>query len=144
MARRLFLASWGMRSPHRKKLVSFRLHSSLRALILMQHANTSLLELPDSEYRGSERTRDSVRKQLMERFGASSASIYDPKKNVRTLNSWRKLGYRVKRGETALRSVTIIPKKDGDGNVIGTYPKTICLFFQSQVERVGGAGSSNA
>ncbi|MDD2785911.1 MAG: hypothetical protein PHS79_03395 [Patescibacteria group bacterium] len=93
----------------------------------------ALADVPNG-YRGSERTAKMVRDQIRERFGLSVADLYDPSSNVRTFRSWLKLGYGVKKGEKALKSVTVIERKDKDGNVLATYPKIVYLFHQSQVE----------
>jgi len=101
-------------------------------------ANTTLTALANipSGYRGSEKTAEMVRKQIEERFGSKAADDYDPALNARTFSNWLKVGYRVKQGEKALTSVTVIEKKDAKGNIIKKYPKKVCLFFQSQVEPI--------
>lgn len=89
-----------------------------------------------SSWKGSERTANMVAKQIESRWGAEKAKAYDPKSNCFTFNHWKAIGYKVKKGEKALRSMTIIEKKDEQGNVIGKYPKNICLFFVEQVEKI--------
>lgn len=89
-----------------------------------------------SNYRGSENTRQKVEEQIRQRFGEEAATAYDPRRNCLTFNLWSKKGFRVKQGEKAIRSVTLLERKDAKGNVIGCYPKSVCLFFQSQVEPI--------
>lgn len=89
-----------------------------------------------STWKGSARTAQMVIKQIETRWGFEKAKEYDPTKNCFTFNHWRAIGYKVKKGEKALRSMTIIEKKDDEGNVISKYPKSICLFFVDQVEKV--------
>jgi len=59
---------------------------------------------------------------------------YDPLHNCLTFRQWLKAGYVVRRGEKAIKSVTIVEKKDEKGEVIKKYPKSVFLFFQTQVE----------
>lgn len=88
-----------------------------------------------SNYKGSQKTFDLVAKQIKERFGAGEEKKYDPYSNCLSFKCWLKQGYRVRRGEKALKSVTIIEKKDAAG-VITKYPKTVNLFYYLQVEKV--------
>lgn len=89
-----------------------------------------------TNYKGSEATRDMVSKQIAERFGEAEAEHYDPYKNCMTFRQWLTAGFRVKRGEKALKSVTYVEVKDDSGEVIKKYPKTINLFYEKQVEKV--------
>jgi len=89
-----------------------------------------------SNWTGSETTESLVRKQISNRWGSEEAERYDPKANCLTIRQWNKNGYRVRKGETALKSYIVIEKKDDKGTVIETYPKRINLFYQKQVEQV--------
>ena len=53
-----------------------------------------------------------IEQQIEARWGKSEVKNYDPFHSARTFNSWVKLGFRVKKGEKALRSVTVIETKD--------------------------------
>ena len=83
-----------------------------------------------------------VAAQINERWGAEAVKEYDPRENCFTLPTWNRKGYRVKKGEKALHSVTWIPltKKDekGDAQEIGRKPRNVNLFFIRQVEKVDG------
>jgi hypothetical protein len=87
-----------------------------------------------SNYKGSETTFERVQQQIRERWGDIAAAEYDPLHNCLTFRQWLKAGYCVKRGEKAIRSITIIEKKDEKGELVGKYPKTVFLFFREQVE----------
>ena len=89
-----------------------------------------------STWKGSASTALMVVKQIESRWGFEKAKEYNPAKNCFTFAHWKAIGYNVKKGEKALRSVTIIEKKDQAGNVISKFPKSICLFFIDQVEKV--------
>ena len=95
----------------------------------------SVAECIATNYSGSQATRDAVRAQIAERFGEEEAEKYDPYTNARTFAQWAQLGYTVKKGQTALRSVTYIEKKDARGTVI-KIPRVINLFYVLQVDRV--------
>ena len=89
-----------------------------------------------SAWTGSEKTSDFVRKQIFDRWGKDEASNYDPKSNCLTYNRWLENGYRVKKGEKAIKSFIFIEKKDKKDEVVGRYPKNINLFYICQVEKV--------
>ncbi len=101
---------------------------------------------PAAHWRGSEKTADAVRDEIAKRWGAAEAAQYDPTKNCFTLQTWNKLGYRVKKGEKAIRSITYVEVKDngsteekdkpaGEAHEVHKYPKTVYLFYKTQVEK---------
>ena len=90
-----------------------------------------------SNWTGSETTSNIVRKQIFDRWGAEEADKYDPKSNCLTFRSWINNGYRVKKGEKAIKSYIVIEKKDKEVEVISKYPKSINLFYIKQVEKIG-------
>ncbi len=87
-----------------------------------------------SNYQGSEKTREAVALQIEERWGKSELKNYDPEKSALPYTRWLSLGYRVKKGERALKSITLIEKKDPNGVVISKYPRTVNLFYYRSVE----------
>jgi hypothetical protein len=89
-----------------------------------------------SNWTGSEFTSEFVRRQILTRWGEKEANNYDPKSNCLTFNRWIKNGYKVKKGETSLKSFIVIEQKDHYGKVIRQYPKRIHLFYSCQVEKV--------
>ena len=92
-----------------------------------------------AQWRGSQKTEDMVRKQIAERWGEEEAEKYDPKTNCFTFQTWWQRGYVVKRGETALRSYTVLEEKVTDENGkeqgIEKHKKNVYLFFYLQVEK---------
>ena len=91
---------------------------------------------PVSSYKGSEATKSLVEKQIQERWGKAELKNYDPLYTARTFHSWLSLGYRVKKGEKALQSITFIDQKDKDGNVLGKVKRTCSLFYYKQVKKI--------
>lgn len=87
-------------------------------------------------YRGSEHTAAKVKMEIERRFGKQAAKIYDPTLNCRSYQSWARIGYKVKPKEKAIKSITVIEVKDEKGKVIKTVPRTVSLFFITQVSRM--------
>ncbi|MDO8490243.1 MAG: ArdC-like ssDNA-binding domain-containing protein [bacterium] len=103
----------------------------------MQQTNEIISrEMPKTPYKGSQKTYEDVKGQILERYGEEAAERYDPYMLCRTFRQWLKIGYRVKKGEKALTSTTIVEKRDEKGEVIRKYPKKISLFYETQVEKI--------
>jgi hypothetical protein len=97
-----------------------------------------------AHWRGSEKTADAVREEIARRWGDAEAEKYDPMVNCFTIGTWNQLGYRVKKGEKAIRSITYVEGTDpGDAAddaddeepAVRIYPKTVYLFYRTQVEK---------
>lgn len=88
-----------------------------------------------SPYQGSETTYEMVKEQIAERWGAEAAEEFDPKRDAMPFASWLNYGYRVRKGEKALKSITFIEAKDEKGEVERKIRRTISLFHKRQVEK---------
>ena len=97
-----------------------------------------------AHWRGSAKTADAVREEIGRRWGDKEAEKYDPLTNCFTIGTWNQLGYRVKKGEKAIRSMTYVEGTDQTENddddedaeqAVRTYPKTVYLFYRTQVEK---------
>ena len=93
-----------------------------------------------AQWKGSLKTADAVREEIAERYGAQEAENYDPRENCFTFKTWLAKGYVVKKGEKAIRSMTLVEVKDpntdeGEEQEKRTYPKTVYLFYIKQVEK---------
>jgi hypothetical protein len=96
-----------------------------------------------AHWRGSARTADAVREEIARRWGDDEAAKYDPLTNCFTIQTWNQLGYRVKKGEKAIRSITYVEGTDQTQNAddedaeqdVRTYRKTVYLFYRTQVEK---------
>jgi hypothetical protein len=97
-----------------------------------------------AHWRGSEKTADAVREEIARRWGDEEAEKYDPLTNCFTIGTWNQLGYRVKKGGKAIRSITYVEgtdqtDTDADGDDeesdVRTYRKTVYLFYRTQVEK---------
>ena len=92
-----------------------------------------------SVWKGSAYTAQNVAMQIKSRFGEEAVKEYDPRLNCFTFRRWQEEGYRVKKGEKSLRSLTFIPieKKDARGQLkVVKIPRTVHLFFINQVEKI--------
>ena len=97
-----------------------------------------------AHWRGSTKTADAVREEIARRWGDDEAAKYDPLTNCFTIRTWNALGYQVKKGEKAIRSLTYVAgtaqaetvQEDGEDELeVRTYPKTVYLFYRTQVEK---------
>ncbi len=90
-------------------------------------------------WRGSIKTADAVREEIARRYGEQEAARYDPRVNCFTFQTWKAKGYYVRKGEKAIRSMTLleVPEEDQDGKEpeVHKYPKTVYLFYIKQVEK---------
>ncbi len=86
-----------------------------------------------SNYRGSTVTAKLVAEEINRRWGAEEAKAYDPYRNCLTFKQWSELNYKVKKGERSIRSVTFVNELDESGNKLRSYPKTVHLFYRTQV-----------
>jgi N-terminal domain of anti-restriction factor ArdC len=92
-----------------------------------------------AQWKGSEDTAEAVRNEIARRWGETEAENYDPTKNCFTFNTWKAKGYHVKKGEKAIRSITLVeasdPDSEGDEKEVIRYPKPVYLFYIKQVEQ---------
>lgn len=95
-----------------------------------------IIKGPASSYTGSETTRLLVEKEIESRYGKTELKNLDCFHTLRTFNSWAALGFKVRRGEKAIRSFTFVEKKDSTGNVIEKYKRPVSLFYYRQIEPV--------
>jgi len=89
-----------------------------------------------SNYSGSQKTYELVAKQINERYGKKEVKNYDPYNNCLTFKQWLENGYKVKKGEKSLKSMTVVEEIDKKGKVIKKHLRTIHLFYQLQVEKI--------
>lgn len=101
----------------------------------MKSINTILRERKvESTWRGSEKTAENMRQQIRERFGEKAAKEYDPKIHVLSLRRWSEFGIRVRKGESALRTYTIIEDdKDAEGK---SFRRSLPVFHYLQTDLV--------
>jgi len=100
----------------------------------------SLKEIIDKQmtnYTGSERSRSMVEEQIRIKYGNAEVKNLDCYRNLRTFRSWLSLGYKVKKGEKCIKSVTFVEQTDDEGNITKKYKKPVSLFYYRQVEERG-------
>lgn len=86
-----------------------------------------------SPYRGSEATYEMVKEQIAAKWGEECAEEFDPYTDAMPLVSWTAYGYRVKKGEKALKSVTYVEQKNEKGEVVRKIRRVVNLFHHRQV-----------
>ena len=86
-----------------------------------------------SPYRGSEKTYEMVKEQIRERWGDELADEFDPYTDAMPIVSWTAYGYRVRKGEKALKSVTYVEVKNEKEEIVRTIRRSINLFHHCQV-----------
>lgn len=89
---------------------------------------------PTSTYRGSEKTLEMVRDQIKDRWGSKEAKSFDPFHDCCTATVWFAAGYKIKKGEKAIKSVTFIESEDENGNINHKVRRSVNLFHKRQVE----------
>lgn len=89
---------------------------------------------PMSTYRGSSKTKEAVALQIQERWGMKEAKNFDPYHDVMTATAWFAAGYKIKKGEKAIKSVTFIESEDENGNINHKVRRSVNLFHKRQVE----------
>ena len=87
-------------------------------------------------WKGSPHTASMVASQIQERWGVEEVKKYDPMTNCFTFNAWHAKGFKVKKGEKALKSVTFVDaSKDADERE-KLVPRNVSLFYYLQVEPI--------
>lgn len=89
-----------------------------------------------TNYKGSQTTASQIAKQIAERWGEEEIKNYNPLENCMTYKKWTENGYRIKKGERALKTFTIVEKKNKEDEIIAKYSKVINLFYIKQVEKI--------
>lgn len=87
-----------------------------------------------TNYKGSDTTKEIVKKQIEERWGEKAAEKYNPYVNVRTFREWKELGYKIKEGSKSIKSYTFVTVEDEETGEEETYKKKVHLFCWKQVE----------
>ncbi len=89
-----------------------------------------------STYRGSTKTKDMVAEQIKAKYGAGELRNFNPYTSMMTFSSWLKLGFKPKKGEKAITSVTYIEVKDENGRVTRKQKRSVNLFYYRQVMKI--------
>ena len=92
-----------------------------------------------SSWRGSPTTAQMVKEEVARRYGEDEAKSFSPFTSCMTFRRWQQFGFRVRKGEKAIRSITYIEKKDENGEVISTFPRNVFLFHKCQVDPIAQA-----
>ena len=90
----------------------------------------------NSNWTGSAETYNTVLRQIIDRWGKTEARRYDPKVNCFTFNQWLKRGYKVRKGQKALKSHTFVEIRDENGEIYRKFHREIHLFYVRQVRKI--------
>ena len=89
-----------------------------------------------SPWRGSEVSEEAVRTQLRERYGDECADSFRASTDAMPFLSWASYGYKVRKGEHALKTFTVVEIKNDKDEVIRKIRRNVNLFHKLQVEKV--------
>ncbi len=110
------------------------MHPVLPIINTMRTPADVLDNRPRSNYQGSEKTLEMVKEQVKERWGIRAANSFDPYHDAMTATAWFAAGFKIKKGEKALKSITFIEAEDEEGNVHRKIRRGVSLFYKRQVE----------
>ena len=96
----------------------------------------SVREIITSPWKGSSATAELVREQLRSKYNDEIADSFDASKDAMPFASWLSYGYRVRKGEKALKSVTYVDVEDEDGMSEKKIRRNVNLFHKCQVEKI--------
>ncbi len=96
----------------------------------------TIQEVLKSPWKGSEKTFEMVQDQLRERYGDDVAEEFNAETDAMPFASWLSYGYRVRKGEHSLKSITYVEVKNDNGEVEKKIRRTCNLFHKNQVEKV--------
>ena len=96
----------------------------------------SIKQIIRSSYTGSVVTANTVREEIAKRWGKSEAKNYDPYSNCLPFRRWLQLGFRVRKGQKSIPSLTFVPKFNEAGEQVSSYPKKVHLFYWLQTEPI--------
>lgn len=94
------------------------------------------IDTPVSPYSGSTTTKALIEKAIEERYGKAELKNLDCYHTMRTFSNWARLGWKVRKGEKAFKSIVVREIKDKDGDVIKKITHPCFLFYYRQVEKV--------
>ena len=89
-----------------------------------------------SPWRHSEKSEADVREQIRARWGDDLAEDFSAAKDAMPHKSWASYNFRVKRGERALKSRTVVEIKNEKDEIVKKICRTVNLFHRRQVEPV--------
>ena len=120
-------------NPGTSKISQFPLKKQMKVGYSTDSDDTDALLSP---YRGSTTTYEMVKQQIQARYGKECAEKYDPRTDAMPLISWMSYGFKVRKGEKALKSVTYVEVKNDAGEVIKKIRRVVNLFHKRQIEKM--------
>ena len=89
-----------------------------------------------SPWRGSPETENNVREQVRARYGDVVADSFSAATDAMPLLSWAAYGFRVRKNEKALKSISYVEVKNDKGEVERKIRRVVNLFHRRQVEKL--------
>ena len=90
-----------------------------------------------SSYKSGTKSVEFVRQQLLEKYGKEISESYDPRFHVFTMKDLNQAGYRVRKGEKALKSFVVREVAGEEGKAARRYVKPVNLFHLAmQCEKI--------
>ncbi len=89
----------------------------------------------NAKWVNSEVSYNLVVNQIKKKWGKDEVEIHNPKRSCFTFNKWLKHGL-VKKGETAIKSYSVVDIKNEDEQVIATLQIPVNLFYRKQVAKI--------
>lgn len=96
----------------------------------------SVGEIIKSPWRGSEKTAELVREQIRAKYNDEVADKFDASTDAMPFASWLSYGYRVKKGEKSMKSITYVDVLDDKGEVERTIKRNCNIFHRLQVQKI--------
>ncbi|MEI6850277.1 MAG: ArdC-like ssDNA-binding domain-containing protein [archaeon] len=96
---------------------------------------------PVSPYTGSTSTKTLMEQAVEKKYGKTELKNLDCYHNMRTFSNWLSLGWKVRKGEKAFKSIVVREIKDKNGNVIKKITYPCFLFYYRQVEKIDSNNS---
>lgn len=95
-------------------------------------------ERPVSTYAGSPKTLAAVIENIKSHpeLGPKYAKDFDPFHDAMTFNAWKRQGYQVSKGATAIQSPIFVETEDSETGERKTIRRTVNLFHRTQVQPI--------
>ena len=123
-------------NAHRFLRAHSRMHACTKLLTNMKSIGEVMEDTLVSPWRGSPETENNVREQVRARYGDVVADSFSAATDAMPLLSWAAYGFRVRKNEKALKSISYVEVKNDKGEVERKIRRVVNLFHRRQVEKL--------